>query len=83
MAWTIEERAKDYATQKVEKDFCSNGVLFLTNKYKAYVYIASEQKQIDFQNACLNFCKVCGVKDCQNWENCDRYKKFRDLMIKS
>ena len=84
---TIEERAKEYATQKADISLSDIYNEALANIYKeAYIAGATEQKSIDIDNACIILCRyACPYKidsnKCLN-AKCDNWEMFRRMMEK-
>lgn len=74
---TIEERAQEYIYR--------NGLMHCGMGYcdakEAYIEIATEQKKIDIENACINFCVACPTyENCDTRYNCPIYDKFEKAM---
>lgn len=65
----IEERAKRYVSVHVCAD------------KQTYIDGATEQKAIEAEKACINFCVACPTyKDCDDRYNCPVYDKFEKSM---
>lgn len=79
---TIEERAKAYAYRN-GTDFLSG---FEKAEYTAYIAGAKEQKRIITNKALEAYCKVCDVKECEDWGGeesmCSWYNVFQEAMKK-